>query len=746
MADDPYAAYGSSVDQSAPAATEQTVPAPVAKPAPQDTPAAAPADPYAHLGADAGPTTTDAATPQDVPGFSDDQKKQILAYLPKAKDASDLERYSSELSGGQSHLGNAQAVLDAYKQGHRTFGWEAPVAHPQAPQPGIGDQLLDATKNDVAGIVQGAAALPDAAAEAVGKVLSIIPNVISHGLRTAGHNEAADWVQNTITHNLANPVQIGNEVEKVAPTPDSTSGEAARVVGQVAGGAVTFPASASDALVGKLVGEVPKITTLAKPAVVKAVEQSAAHETASAAQDLGIELPAFAVQGPKATAQAIAKSKGGFGAADLGESAQTALDQSKAARDSIASRLAPNSELDPALGEQISTAATDARTAERARIGRMFTSGDEIMGDKPVPLSLTKQAIDSLIDQEDAALVPSAAAPILKQLQEKIGNGGPMTAAALRSSAQNLKSLMTSNSVDATTADHVLSTVTDAINGDISGAAKGTNAAKVYADARSQWGASKMLDKTVLKPLLGASFQNTGDQVARNIITAAKTNGTQISKLFSTLPDDVANGARSSLIARLGSPVDSAQNAAGDVFSLSDFLKNWNQLKGSRNLIFPKETVQALDKLAQVAEQGKSLEKVAANGASAQMGGFRQALHSTPLGIGAAASYFTHDPKEIVMGMLATGFAGLKQYRAAKLLASADFAKRLAATPMNPQGAAAYWSRPWVDTIAAKNRVIAGEILAFRKGIVAHANDGVVSSAAASADPDQEDQQQQPNP
>jgi hypothetical protein len=369
-------------------------------------------------------------------------------------------------------------------------------------------------------------------------------------------------------------------IETASPTPTRPGGHANRFIGNLVGGAVTVPAAATEALTAKLVGEVPEIAALVKPAA-KTASESVAKETAQAARDLEVDLPAFAVQGPKAAAQAVTRSKGGFGASDLGEAADTAIGQSRAARDKIASDLAPPRELDHALGEEISTAATEARTADRSRIGRMYDSGDEIMGATPVPLSQTKQAIDSLIDQEDAALRAKRCAPILKQLQAKIGNGGPMTAAALRSSAQNLKSLMTSNSIDATTADHVLSTVTDAMNGDIASAAKGTGAARIYADARSQWAASKQFDKTVLKPILGASFQNTGDQVARNIVTAAKTNGTRIAKLFAALPEETANSARSSLIMRLGAPANTAQNAAGDAFSLGHFLTNWNQLKGS---------------------------------------------------------------------------------------------------------------------------------------------------------------------
>jgi hypothetical protein len=73
----------------------------------------------------------------------------------------------------------------------------------------MGQQLLDNTVNDLAGIAQGAAALPDMFASGAGKILSAIPNLIGEGLHAAGHEDAAKWIQENITHPLANPVQIG---------------------------------------------------------------------------------------------------------------------------------------------------------------------------------------------------------------------------------------------------------------------------------------------------------------------------------------------------------------------------------------------------------------------------------------------------------------------------------------------------------------------------------------------------------
>jgi hypothetical protein len=69
------------------------------------------------------------ATAPDGSGFNDDQKRQIQDYIPKAKDAADLERFSMEISGGKSKIGNAQSVLDAMQKGHRAedFAWTPPT-------------------------------------------------------------------------------------------------------------------------------------------------------------------------------------------------------------------------------------------------------------------------------------------------------------------------------------------------------------------------------------------------------------------------------------------------------------------------------------------------------------------------------------------------------------------------------------------------------------------------------------------
>jgi hypothetical protein len=282
--------------------------------------------------------------------------------------------------------------------------------------------------------------------------------------------------------------------------------------------------------------------------------------------------------------------------------------------------------------------------------------------------------------------------------------------------------------------------VRDAMNGDMEAAAKQSgneSALQTYQDAREQWAASKTLDKTVLKPILGTAFQNTGDQVVNSIKTAVKNNGTRVAQLFSALPDDVANTARASLIARMGTPVGGNPND----YSLVELAKNYSQLAGSKRLIFAPETVQALDKLASVAQYGKSLQAVAANGAKAGPFGVKKLMTSGPAVLGEAAVMFTHDVKDLAMGTAASALSALGQWRSAKLLASPDFAKRLANMPTNPKAVASYWSRPWVNGLAVKNPAIAAEVQAFQYHVL-NDNSGIVTSAAASPNSGEQNQHQ----
>jgi hypothetical protein len=63
----------------------------------------------------------------------------------------------------------------------------------------VGKQFVDATKNDVAGIAQGVAALPDMAATAVGKVASVVPTRLATGWTSSATKAPLIGQSNNVT-------------------------------------------------------------------------------------------------------------------------------------------------------------------------------------------------------------------------------------------------------------------------------------------------------------------------------------------------------------------------------------------------------------------------------------------------------------------------------------------------------------------------------------------------------------------
>jgi hypothetical protein len=242
--------------------------------------------------------------------------------------------------------------LDAMSREAAGYAKNYPVttgSKPSAPEPSIGKQLVDATVNDVAGIVQGAAALPDLAAKGVGKVVSTIPTALGYGLDKLGYGDAGNYMHG-VAHNLANPFQIGETVEKIAPTPENTAGKVGRFASQMVGGAVGFPGSAAENLTAKIAGEVPKgfvpasetVAKVAAPSIVKDAEQAGVRVMTSdvkpprtfigkTAQAVGERIPITGTGGPRAAQQterinAVKSAAQEFGAANGDELASPAVD------------------------------------------------------------------------------------------------------------------------------------------------------------------------------------------------------------------------------------------------------------------------------------------------------------------------------------------------------------------------------------------------------------------------------------
>jgi len=135
----------------------------------------------------------------------------------------------------QSEFGKQVKALD---------GGRRAAAKPAAPR-STARQFGDATVNALAGLAQGAAAIPDVVTDAVGGTLRLAGRPVTSGLSALAEAAGADGLAQGIRRTgaqweraMARPATIGGMIERAAPTPKDTAGKTVRIASQLVGGAL----------------------------------------------------------------------------------------------------------------------------------------------------------------------------------------------------------------------------------------------------------------------------------------------------------------------------------------------------------------------------------------------------------------------------------------------------------------------------------------------------------------------------
>lgn len=181
--------------------------------------------------------------------------------------------------------------LDAMSREVAHYASNYPVAEGAAPS--VGQTLLQNTENDVAGLAQGAAGLPDMMATAAGKVMSVVPTVAGYAMDAL--NPGSGEGLHDFARTLANPPTIGDGIEAIAPTPEGGWLHANRVGAQLVGGVIGMPASAMENLATRIIGEVPKSVLPQAAAKVAAAGQ----EVVDAGEKVGVRVLTSDVKPPR---------------------------------------------------------------------------------------------------------------------------------------------------------------------------------------------------------------------------------------------------------------------------------------------------------------------------------------------------------------------------------------------------------------------------------------------------------------
>lgn len=489
-------------------------------------------------------------------------------------------------------------------------------------------------------------------------------------------------------------------------------GPSERLLGAAEGGAAGVAG-------GVVAGQASKLL----PNVARVAATNPGAETAEAAARLGnlginegkgIDLLPADVGGPITRRLTGAAAQAPLSASPIVTAAQRMTGQAQSARDTIAASI--GQALDPeAAGLAIRTGAQRYIADSGADIRSAYRAAETLAGDAKVSPTQAIAALDRNIGElaETPGGAPGLSA--MQGLRDQLAAGDVTPAGLLRMRTVLRDQFMKDGLVGSDTERRV-GQVLDAANTDVLDglrAAGKPEAASAYAAAASKYKQRITTINNVLEPIIGSRDNvRSGEAVVRTMMADFQGNNARAVKLLKTLPPEEQATTRASIIGSLGRKQAGGQNAAGNEFSLSDFLTHWNKIgETAKRAYFGDEARSALNDLATVADATKHAQKYANHSNTA--GGIWGNL-------GILASSATVAP-------VASAVGGVTQLIGGKLLASPRFARWLARAPKTSLSPRAYAER--LGRFAKAEPAIASDLLAVQRRIV----DGLSSSPARAA-------------
>lgn len=751
------------------------------------------ADPYAAMGdpvQQSNPQATPDQAPADNSGFTDEQKRQILDYIPKATDAADLERFSLELSAGKSKIGNAQAVLDKLKAGTdpSSFAWTpptidksmAPQAHDDSIRSAIGEGIfngLDAVYPGLGTLLRNhkdaGKAFTEHAANAVAadygpEVGGLIDTVLHGGdvSNNAAH-ERAIMSGDSEGHPVAS---LAGELTGVGV--DAALGNAAGVanlprlgragVTAAEGAAYGSGAAGPDnrvagAVTGAALGTATEAAAagIAARQAAKAAGSTAAQDFAQAANRQGIDY--MAADLPNATKSKFATSLsaltlGGIPLADQGAknvaSAASAVERAAGDIGSVADRtgagqaaqrgakqfVGQSADTLNNLESKIPIASTAPATVTNTRsaladLAQSFSSNPKLAAAFHDPkIAAYLDALTPQTAQEATGILDASGNPITRD----VTHGGGLSWQDLRDFRTRVGQIIGQPGL---TSDGVQIGQLRSLYGSLSNDIRQT-AAQYGPQAESAWSrwnnyarARSNRIENVVSLILGKDGNKAPQGAFEAMQRLASDKGgdpVKLAQALRSMPEDEANSVRATMLDDLGHASAGQQNDTGSIFSAAQFITNWNKIGGRA-----KSMLFTGDHRKAIDDIAKVLSGMKAS---------TRFANTSKTGIGVIAS--THTIPALMANPVLGALDIALQYGGGKLLASPAFARKLAATPLNKAGARAFWSRPWVKAMQVKNPTIAAEIRGFQGAFLSHANDNAGLASVASPDANQQDQQQ----
>ena len=374
--------------------------------------------------------------------------------------------------------------------------------------------------------------------------------------------------------------------------------------------------------------------------------------------------------------------------------AQKVTEEAAKARDAVA-LLAGNPQGLEGAGQQALAGAQKFIQSSRARVNALYTKARSLGGDQPIDLTEARKVLDDNI--AELSDVPGGAPGLekLKTLRAELDK--PYSVESVRQMRTQLRDQFMGDGLRGSDLERRIGQVLDASDMDITNglnaAGKG-EASRAYAEAALAHKERLSVIDNILAPIIGSkgSAPKSGEQIVQAIQAATQNNNSRLGAFLKALPDEDAGTVRATLISRLGMASKGQQDAAGEAFSLPQFLTHWNAMTPeAKSTLFGGELRAALNDLAKVAEGSKQAQRY--QNFSNTGGVIGAVATGTPI-----ASFYT--------APISSTAALIGQYGLGKLLASPRFARWLAKMPSNPQAVEKHVNA--LTRIAANDNAIAG--------------------------------------
>lgn len=697
------------------------------------------ADPYAALGDVQGapsgrPANFDGVYFKDLGEVAELQK----TYAP---DSPEAKMAPEDFA---AHYGQTRSTPQAVMIGDKVL---------QAPK-SMGDQLVDATKNTVAGIAQGITAIPDAATHFVAGLGQLGAKAVSGAGSLAndaapGYGDALVNAGNFADQNLAKPITLGGMVEAASPTPDDTTGKVARVASQLAGGAISVPGMTT--VPNALMPKAPPSTNYFGSNVARAAQ----------AENVPISRP-YVSPGVRNDVTALETTPGGSNIV------RPSLSNTSNALSAGVDRLAGTGDaLHPDIaGGKIQDAGRTYIAATRAKSRSLYDAAKSLGGSEPVNPSQAMGELDTHIAElsrgpkSNSALIHylqdlksdlSPPADVKTGILDATGKpitrpGQGLTIDSLRNIRTQMRGQINVRNLTATDAERRVGLVLDKASKDIEASLSGNKAAlKAYQKADTFYRQRQAFIKDVVQKFIGRSDIPTSPEKTFAKFQAMATPKGDAARMKAMM-DKLSPEDRADIVATFAH--DLGKNADG-VFSPALLVSQAAKLSpAAKANLFGEAGRASLGRLVTVAREHAAIVKNLNNSRSAVGINYRSLLPSI-LGVGGGVgALFEHGLTTASMvGLGTAGLAKAANYAgdhvSARLLMNPDVSKWIATAPATVRKAsmAAHIGR--LTAIATNNPSIAPEVQGLQQRLMGAVNDNLPKAGQAAASPDQGPEQQQ---